>query len=490
VVLDNAGSVEQVRPLLPGSPACLVVVTSRDALTGLVARDGARRLDLDLLPLAEAVSLLRALIGARVDADPEAAAALAEQCSRLPLALRVAAEYAVALPDAWLHRLVDGLADQRRRLDLLDAGGDPRTAVRAVFSWSHRRLDASTARAFRLLSLHPGSDFDCYAAAALIDATVDGAAGVLDELARAHLLQPAAPGGYAPGRYGMHDLLRAFGADLAAAQDSEQERRAALTRLLDYYLHGAAAAVDTLFPGERGERPRIPEAATPAPSLTGPAVARAWLDEQRPSLAAAATRAADSDWPGHAVLLAATLHRYLKAGDHQSEAITIHSSALRAASRAGDRLAEGKALNNLGLVDLRRGRYQEAADYQRLALALFREIGDRTGEAHALGNLALVSFQEGDYQQTVDYHQQALALYRQAGDRTGEGRNLTNLGLVEERQGRYAQAADYHEGALALFRETGNRAAQAYPLDNLGNVRLRQGHYQQATDYYGPQVLS
>jgi DNA-binding SARP family transcriptional activator len=167
VVLDNARSEEQVRPLLPGSPSCAVVVTSRDSLAGLVARDGAMRLELDLLPLDKAVSLLRALIGGRVDDDPGAAATMAEQYCRLPLALRVAAELAVDRRAVPLPELVGELADRQRRLELLDVGGDIRTAVRAVFSWSLQHLDANVARAFQLLGLHPGSDFDAYAATAL-----------------------------------------------------------------------------------------------------------------------------------------------------------------------------------------------------------------------------------------------------------------------------------------------------------------------------------
>jgi transcriptional regulator with XRE-family HTH domain len=160
VVLDNAGSVEQVWPLLPGSASCAVVVTSRDALAGLVARHGATRLELDLLPAEDAVGLLRELIGRRVNDDPGAAGMLAAQCCRLPLALRVAAELAAARPDVPLAELAGELADQQQRLDLLDAGGDPRTAVRAVFSWSYRHLDPAAARAFRLAGLHPGPDFD------------------------------------------------------------------------------------------------------------------------------------------------------------------------------------------------------------------------------------------------------------------------------------------------------------------------------------------
>jgi hypothetical protein len=229
VILDNACDSDQVRPLLPGTPGCLTLVTSRDALPGLVARDGARRLDLDVFPLADAINLLRALIGARVDAEPEAAAALAAACCRLPLALRVAAELAAARPAASLASLTAELADQQRRLDLLEAGGDTRTAVRAVFSWSSRQLDPDMARAFRLIGLFPGPDLDAYAIAALTGGSLTRSREILTRLARAHLVQPVGP-----GRHGMHDLLRDYARELAAADDTEHERAAAMTRLLDY----------------------------------------------------------------------------------------------------------------------------------------------------------------------------------------------------------------------------------------------------------------
>ena len=257
VVLDNAASVEQVRPLLPGCPTCLVVVTSRDSLAGLVARHGAGRLDLDMLPLPDALGLLRTLIGVRVDAEPEAAVALAKQCARLPLALRVAAELAAASPDSALAGLAGELASEQRRLDLLDAGGDERTAVRGVFSWSYRHLPAVAARAFRLLGLHPGPDFDAYAVAALTGASATAASDVLALLARAHLVHPGGA-----GRYGMHDLLRAYASHLTEAESrsrSRGQRRRAIA--------GRGRAV-RLLPRRRRQRdgcPRPGRTALPAP---------------------------------------------------------------------------------------------------------------------------------------------------------------------------------------------------------------------------------
>ena len=476
VVADNAGSVEQVRPLLPGTAACMTVVTSRDSLAGLVARDGARRLDLDLLPPEDAVDLLRALIGGRVSADPGSAAALADQCARLPLALRVVAELAVARPAAPLAELVSELAEQHR-LDLLDAGGDLRTAVRAVFSWSYRHLDTASARAFRLAGLHPGPDLDPYAVAALTGSTVVQARHLLDVLARAYLIQPAGP-----GRYGLHDLLRAYAGELATGVYGEEEGRAALTRLFDHYLHTAAAAMDTLVPAEGHRRPRLPPAATPGPPVADAAEARAWLDGERANLVVVAAHTAAQGWPGHATRLAMILFRYLEVGGHYQDARAIHAHALYAAQHSGDRAAQADSLRSLGAVDAWQGRYQEAAAQHGQALAIFREIGDRIGEARTLGYLGIVQWWQGHYQLAADQLGQALAIFCAFGDQFGQVGALNNLGLVLRRQGRYGEAADLFRQALIMARNIGYRDDEAHALDNLGVVERLQGRHQQAED--------
>jgi DNA-binding SARP family transcriptional activator/Flp pilus assembly protein TadD len=477
IVLDNARETEQLRPLLPGTPACVTVVTSRDSLAGLVARDGARRLELDVLPVADALILLRTLIDGRVADDPGAAAALATCCCRLPLALRIAAELAAARPAAALGDLVTELADERGRLDLLDAGGDPRTAIRAVFSWSCRHLDAAAARAFRLTGLHPAPGLDVYAVAALTGATLGQATRVLDQLARAHLIQATGP-----GRYGLHELLRAYAAEQAAAQDGEKDRRAALTRLFDFYLRAAHVAMDIVFPAERHHRPSSPGATAEVPPLPDAVAAGAWLDAERENLIATAAYAAACGWPGHAIGLAATLASYLDAGRYH-EALTIHGHARQAAARSGDRAGEAVALTNLGLAAGAQGRYQQARGFLRQALALFRQTGDQAGQASALNGLGSVDRQRGRYQQARDHLRQALALYRAAGDRHGEARVLSSLGVIDRRQGRYQQATEHQEHALALFRQTGDRVREAETLFRLGVVALRQGHSRQAAGH-------
>jgi tetratricopeptide (TPR) repeat protein/transcriptional regulator with XRE-family HTH domain len=486
VLLDNAGSVEQVRPLLPGTGSCVTLITSRDALAGLVVREGARRLDLDLLSPAEADVLLARLIGDRAAADPPATAGLAAACARLPLALRVAAEIVVARPSTSIADLVTGLADRQRRLDLLEAGGDPRTAVRTVFSWSCQHLDPETGRVFRMLGLHPGPDLEPYAVAALAGTTVAQARRRLDLLARAHLIQPAEA-----GRYGLHDLLRAYARELAAGQDGEDESRAALTRLFDHCLHAAGVAMNQLQPAERHRRPPLRPPSSPAPPMPGQDEAQAWLDAQRATLVAVAAYTAEHGWPHHATDLGATLFRYLESGGHYPECTTVQTCARRAARAMGDRAAEATALNHVCVVSLRQGRYREAVGLLQQALALYRENGDRGGQARVLGNLGIADYILGRFPDAIGHHGQALDLYRQIGDRIGEVRTLNNLGLVELRLGRYEQATGYLRQGLALAFRAGREPRSEfsggfsgqYVLANLGVVGWRQGRWRQATDY-------
>jgi DNA-binding SARP family transcriptional activator/tetratricopeptide (TPR) repeat protein len=477
IVLDNAGSADQIRPLLPGSAACTVVVTSRDALTGLVAADGAIRLDLDVLPPREAVSLLRTLIGARVDAEPAAAADLTVQCCGLPLALRLAAELAVSQPAMSLAGLVSDLADLRTRLDALDAGSDPRSQVRTVFSWSYRHLDAGPARFFRLLALHPGPDVEPYAAAALAGTTVPQARQALDVLVRAHLTQVTTS-----GRHGLHDLLRGYAIELTASLDTDEDRNAALTRLFDYYLRTASAAMDILFPAEQS-RPRIVAPAAPVLTLAGPAAARHWLDAELAALTAAAAHMAGRGWPGHATGLAATLARYLRNSGRLSEAMATFGHALYAARRTGDRDAEITALINIGGVHWRQSRYDRARDRYQQALELSRDSGDRGGQARALTSLGLVETAQDRYEQAACYQQEAIVLFHAVGDRFGEARAVGNLGLARQRQGRYQEGVGYHRQALRQCREIGDREGETMALARLGTADLRRGRHHEAAVY-------
>jgi DNA-binding SARP family transcriptional activator len=479
VVLDNAASVQQVRPLLPGTPGCAVLVTSRAALAGLVARDGAARLELDLLPLHDAVALLGELIGARASAEPGAVGELAELCCRLPLALRVGAELAAARPGVSLAGLAGELADRQRRLDLLEAGGDPRTAVRAVFSWSYQHLDPATARAFRLAGLHPGTDFDPYALAALTGSGLEQARQIIDVLTRAHLTQPSAP-----GRSGMHDLLRAYARELATIHDTEDEQREALTRLFDYYLSAAAAAMDVSFPAEAHRRPRIAATAIAVTEMRGEADARAWLDTERANLVAVVVHCADRGWPRHTTDLARMLFRYLMDGSHLLEAQTIYGHAQQAAHKSGDLAAEARTLSGLGGIGMMKGRFRDAAVHYHAALERWRQCGERGGEAAALQNLGAIVLHLHDHQSAAGYYSEAVTAYEDAGDSLGAARALADLAAAETRLGSYDLASEHLQRALPVLRDAKDQPGEARALVWIGELDVRRGQLTQAAAFF------
>ncbi|MFV2013471.1 MULTISPECIES: BTAD domain-containing putative transcriptional regulator [unclassified Micromonospora] len=488
VVLDNAASVEQVRPLLPGAASCPVLVTSRDPLAGLVAREGAGRRGLGLLPIDDAVALLRRLVGDRVDAEPQAAVTLATQCAQLPLALRVAAELATARAELSLTRLVDGLTDRRRRLDMLDAGGDRRTGVRAILSWSYQYLPAEAARAFRLLGLHPGADVDAAAVAALAGTDPVTADRLVNRLCRAHLVEPAGP-----DRYGMHDLLRAYAAELAADVDPPEVRDAAVTRLFDYYLRTAATAMDAVHPAERHLRPTVPPTGpddgpttawaepaawtAPASGLAGgaPGAARVWLEVERANLMAVTAYGARHGRARHAVRLTALLYRHLECGGHYPDAITMQGHGIAAARAAADLAGEANLLTNLAVVHDHQGRRQQAVAHLRQALTLYRDVDEPAGEARTLGNLGVVLGELGDRRSAICYIGRALALLRTLGEHHGVVRALGSLGQLFTVEGRLGDAAGQLREGLVLCRRTGDRVGEAMLLNYAGQLHNRRG---------------
>jgi len=344
-----------------------------------------------------------------------------------------------------------------------------------VLSWSCQRLDQDAARAFGLLGHHPGPDFDGYAAAALTGTTHAGACLLLDQLASAYLIQPAAQ-----GRYGMHDLLRAYARDRNA---SDEPRRAALSRLFDYYLLTASAAADTLF-AARWQEPRRPPSGARAPLTGSQQSARAWLDAELGNLLAAIAVMADDGWPGQAVRLAAAVFPYLESFGRTCEAISAQRQAIRASRVADDNAGQAAALGNLGYIFLMQGRYQPAASHFQRAITLFRETGDRKGEATALGNLAVIDRRLGRYEQAARRQLQALVLYRQVGDQWGEALTLTRLGGVHRRLGHFCEAENHLRQALALSRLAGDPTGEAEALTRLGVVELDLGRARQALDHH------
>ena len=407
---------------------------------------------------------------------------LADLCARLPLALRVAAELAAARPEAPLAELVTELAGRRDRLELLDAGEDPRGAVTSVFSWSCQHLPADAVRMFRLLGLHPGQDWDRYAAAALTDtASLAQAGQMLGDLARAHLIQPAGP-----GRYQMHDLLRAYAAGLA----SQPRRRPGhgaqpLTRLFDYYLAAMRRRDGHAWPPPNATSgPARRHQARLSRSLGDRAAARAWLDAELATLTAVAAHTASHGWPGHTIRLAATLYRYLY-GSHDTEALSVHAHALAAARRLGDRRAQAAHAGQPRLLPRPAGPLPTG---RRLSPAgpcpcpAIPATGPR--KPGRWSGLAIVRERQGGYQPGHRLATGKRSPYSASwATRLARSANWATWARSTSGRASYKQAADHAQQVLALAREIDDQNWVARALVLLGEVCCQLGRYPQADDY-------
>lgn len=477
LLLDNASTVEQVRPLLPGTSTCHVVITSRDTLPGLVARDGARRVQLGLLSAGEALALLCSLIGDRVYTEPEAADALAARCVRLPLALRLAAELGARRPSVTLAELVDELTDEQYRLDTLDAGGDTRTALRAVFSWSYQQLGEQAARMFRLLASAPIHDFDAYVAAALTGSDLGTARQQVDVLFRAHLIEHTIE-----GRLHLHDLLRTYATELSAELDSDADRQESLTRLFGYYLHVTAEAMHAVAPYEPHRRPTVPAWGGPSPSFAHYDDGIAWLHAERVNLFTTAKFAADRARPSYTSRLSGLLFRYLDVSGHHDDALFLHDRALTAARAEGDHEGEVYALRGLACVHRWLGNYGESLTYNVQLLNLAERTGNRVMQTSSLNNLALVHWKKGEYEEAVRYYESALTITDYDGERATKGRLRNNLGAVYQLLGRHDEALAHHQYALDIAQEDDDHDLRGWVLVDLGVVNQRLHRYDEASE--------
>lgn len=461
LILDNVASAAQVRPLLPGSADCLALITSRRRLTDL---DSARTVSLDVLPQRQAVSLFTKVLG-HEPAEREAVGEVAGLCGHLPLAIRIAAARLRSRPVWTVEHLAERLLVGRRRLGEL-ATGD--RSVAATLHLSYRHLTTAQQRLFRLLGLHPGADFDVYAAAALTGTGLDGSERLLEELVDLHLLQQSAA-----GRYRMHDLLRDFAAELAADTDSAICRRESLTRLQGCYLHTAVQAMDVVAPGD--ERANVP-AGVLTPALSSYAQAMAWLERERANLVATATSAEG----GHSSELSTTLLRYLDLRGYHDDALALHSHACAAARGSGDADAECRALGNLGTAYERLGRYAEAEVHHRRALELAKCLDDLPLEGRTHNNLGNVHLAVADHQNALVHYRQALEIAVRTGNRIGRCRSANNLGIVCERLGHYDEAAAHHDESLTVATQINDEAGRGYALHSLGFVHRRLGRHDDA----------
>ncbi len=478
VVLDNARDAEQIRPLLPGAPGSLVLVTSRNQLTSLVAVEGAHPLALDPPAIAEARQLLARRLGPeRATAEPEAMDEIITWCARLPLALAIVAARAAGHPAFPLAVFAGELRDERKRLDLLSAG-DEAGEVRAVFSWSYRTLSPAAARMFRLLGLTTGADIATAAAASLAGVTPQAARGLLAELTVAGLVTE-----HRPGRFASHDLLRAYSAELAR-QDDAPEGYAATRRLLDHYLHTAQTAAMSLNPH------RDPVVvAEPGPGVTRGDVpdserATHWFTAEHQNLLAAARHAYRSGFDVHAWQLAWTMTEFLERRGHWTDRLTVQGIALEATRRLDDRTGQIRVLRVLGTACAQLGRFDEGRAHLAEALELATGHGDDSARANVHISLALALEGQGDYRTALEHASEALLLFRSADHVTGQANALNMVGWCRTRLGDYAEALASGEQALFLQRQIGSRYGQAGTLDSIGYAHHHLGHFDEAVDCF------
>jgi DNA-binding SARP family transcriptional activator/tetratricopeptide (TPR) repeat protein/DNA-binding XRE family transcriptional regulator len=477
VLLDNACDADQVRPLLPGAPGCLVLITSRSGLTGLVAAEAAQPLPLDLLTLDEARDLLAQRLGTdRTAIEPDAVDEIVERCARLPLALAIAAARAATRPNAPLAELAADLGDSRGRLDALTTG-DPGTDVRAVFACSYRRLGPAAARLFRLLGIFPGTEASVLAVASLAALEPGGAQAALVELAQAHLITEIAP-----GRYGMHDLLRAYAGERSR---TDGELREAARRLLDHYLHSALAAAQIL-----SAQRRPPTVAPPDPSalvvpLADEPQALAFLATEQRTLLALFAFAERHACDGHAPPLAWALTDFLQRRGLWSDQVTVHTAALEAARRTDDQAAQAQTHRHLSRAYIMLERLDEAGAHLHSALRLAELIDDVDGQAHTHLNMANLQERTERYAEALSHALEGLRLFTASHNRAGRARALNMVGWFHGRLGRFDEALVHCQEALSLLGEIGDREGQVFTWDSMGFIHHHGGRYAEAEDCYG-----
>jgi len=480
VVLDNAASADQVRPLLPGSPSCLVVVTSRAYLTGLATDYGAARVDLGLLPPPDAVSLLRTVIGhERVTAEPEAVGQVARLCGRLPLALHLAGQRAALRPDIPLGELAAELADETRRLDVLTIGTDVSTAVRRVFQWSYRSLGHPQARMFGLVGLHPGAEISVLAAAALAGVPPTAARRLLDDLTDARLVDQAGR-----HRYRMHDLLRIYARERAESAFGDTERAQAVRRLVEFYLHAASLADRALHPGRRaGRGEELNQPGHPV-AFSGYDEALRWCETERTNLVAITRLAAGTGLPAAAWQLPDTLWSYFFLSKHWTDWAAACRTGLEAARHAGDLTGQSRMLTGLASVHRDLRQFDEAVDRHRQALDLFRRLGDRRGEGVSLSNIGDAYLGMGRYHEALEHSRSALAIIRGTGSPYLEGIALGNMGEACLGLHRYEEALGHFTRVLGLCREIDHRHGEELTLIHLGEAYLGLGRHDDAVGWF------
>ncbi|MCH6160816.1 ATP-binding protein [Streptomyces marispadix] len=505
VVLDNARDSDQVAPLLPGSPTCTVLVTSRDQMASLSATHSAHMLPVDTLSEPDARKLLSHHLGQeRQTAEPTAVTDLVAWCAGLPLALSIVASHARLEPLTPLADIAAELREASTRLQVLDAGTSV-TQIEAVLSWSYEALTAEQAAAFRLVGLAPGSDLSVHAAASLTGQSVTGVRRVLRQLVRVSLVQQ-----HAVGRYRMHDLVRLYAAKRARAEHPQEERDRALQGLAEFCARTAHDADVLIAPHhtaiELGEHS---DGCQPQ-HLADAQAAWEWFSAERANLMAVLHMAAERGWHARVWQLAWTLTTFQLRQGHLHDNLIAWQAGASASKHLNDPHTRTRSHRHLGRACAQLGRHQEALTHLEEGLAGAEGDGDQLGQAHTHRAIAKAWEEQGNYQKALEHAQQALQIYdslsievsgshalnevgwytaklghfaqarqycaraltkcRRSDDRSGEARTLLSLGYIDHHTGDTHTAERHFRRAIALYSNLGDTTAQADALDHLGHA--------------------
>jgi tetratricopeptide (TPR) repeat protein len=473
IVLDDVASHEQVWPLLPGAPGCLVMITSRTRLTQLA---GIHSISLDVLSGRDSAALFTSIVGADRATDADAVAEITHLCGYLPLAIHLVAR-------RLSHRPAWSVADLAQRL--MQAGdrigeihiGNPE--IGRSFELSYQGLTADQQQMFRQLCLHPGPDFAVHAAAAAAGISLAESERRLNTLLDHHLLEEPVR-----ARFRFHDLIRAYARDLAVRDDDGSQRQLTLHRMLDYYLHTADQADRILYPHrDRIDAPVAHPPANPSP-FAGEQDAREWLDAELTNLLTTAQYAAEHGLPAHAAFLPHVLAQFLQTHGHWEQVITAHVRAIPAWRAVRDSRGAARALTDLAFMLTRTGRYSEALQHAHEALAIFRTHGDQRGEADVLDRIGLVYWQSSRFRDALVRHENALAIWRTLGERRGEAEALAHSAMSLWHVGSYDEAMSRFTRALSIYRDVADCQGEAKTLNNIADVQLHLGLYDDALRRY------
>ncbi len=484
IVLDNAYDTSQVTPLLPGSPTCTVLVTSRNQLAGLVTMYGALPIDLDILKEREARDLLIRHLGQdRVIAEPDAVTQLLERCGGLPLALAIVAAHAITHPDFPLATLAEEVKEMSAQLDAFETG-ELNVDLRTVFSWSYHALRVGPARLFRLLGMAPTPDIGLSAAACLAGVSNRRVRVLLRDLERAYLVQQ-----HLPGRYRMHDLVRLYAAERADQEDSAETQHAAARRLVDFYLYTGSTGERLLYP----ERPAIefgePAAGYVPQSFENAAAVWRWFNAEQSCLLAIHQFSVEQGWHDRVWQLAWTLTAFNWRRGHLRDDLAAWRAGAAAADQLGDPAIQARAHRCLGNACARVEMYAEALYHLQQAVAFAEQSGDVIDQAQIHRSLSMAWARQGDDERALNHATEALHLLQTVDNPKLEADALNAVGWFHARLGQYSEARTYCESALALHHRHQYRDGEANTLDSLGFIARHTGLHRDAIDFYGRALI-